>query len=287
MFPERLTISISGAITEGVDAFVTAYGSAFRAFADVVLVFLLQIEQILRGAPWWLVLLAVGVLGFTLTRRAWFAVGLIGATLLMGVLGLWDQAMQTLALMIAALVGAAAVGIPFGVVLARYPRLRLVFVPILDAMQTLPSFVYLVPALMLFGLGKVPALLATIIYATPPVVRLTDLGLRQANAEAVEAATAFGATRRQRLWWVEFPLALPSIMAGLNQATMMALSMVVVASMIGARGLGEEVLLGIQRLDTGRGVVAGIAIVALAIVLDRLTQASMRRLRRAPPGAGL
>ena len=286
MFPERLTISISGAITEGVDAFVAAYGSAFRAFADVVLVFLLQIEQILRGAPWWLVLLVIGALGFILTRRASFAVGLVGAALLMGVLGLWDQAMQTLALMIAALVGAAIVGIPFGVILARYPRLRMVFLPVLDAMQTLPSFVYLVPALMLFGLGKVPALLATVIFAMPPVARLTDLGLRQADAEAVEAANAFGATPRQRLFWVEFPLALPSIMAGLSQATMMALSMVVVASMIGARGLGEEVLLGIQRLDTGRGVVAGTAIVALAIVLDRLTQASMRRLQPSPSGDG-
>lgn len=280
MFPERLTISVSGAITEGVDAFVALYGSSFRAFADVVLIFLLQIEQVLRGAPWWLVLLVVGATGFALTRRMLFSAGLMGATLLMGVLGLWDQAMQTLSLMIAALIGAAAIGIPFGVALARYPRLRLILLPILDAMQTLPSFVYLVPALMLFGLGKVPALLATVIYATPPIVRLTDLGLRQANAEAVEAADAFGATRWQRLRWVEFPLALPSIMAGLNQATMMALSMVVVASMIGARGLGEEVLLGIQRLDTGRGLVAGVAIVAMAIVLDRLTQASMRRLRR-------
>lgn len=285
MFPERLTISISGAITEGVDAFVAAYGSAFRAFADVVLIFLLQIEHLLRGAPWWLVVLAIGALGFGLSRRILFAAGLMGAALLMGILGLWDQAMQTLALMIAALVFAAAIGIPFGVVLARYPRLRLVFLPILDAMQTLPSFVYLVPALMLFGLGKVPALLATVIYAVPPVARLTDLGLRHADADAVEAANAFGATPRQRLWWVEFPLALPSIMAGLNQATMMALSMVVVASMIGARGLGEEVLLGIQRLDTGRGLVAGTAIVALAIVLDRLTQASMRRLQRTPLSA--
>jgi glycine betaine/proline transport system permease protein len=287
MFPEHLTISISGAITEGVDAFVAAYGGAFRAFADIFLIFLLQIEQMLRGAPWWLVLLVIGATAFALTRRTVFAAGLMGAALLMGVLGLWDQAMQTLALMIAALVGAAAIGIPFGVILARYPRLRLVFLPVLDAMQTLPSFVYLVPALMLFGLGKVPALLATIIYATPPVARLTDLGLRQADAEAVEAANAFGATPWQRLRWVEFPLALPSIMAGLNQATMMALSMVVVASMIGARGLGEEVLLGIQRLDTGRGVVAGAAIVAMAIVMDRLTQASMRRLQHAPRGAGL
>ncbi len=282
MFPESLTLSISNSITSGVDAFVAAYGSAFRSFSDVVLIVLLQIEALLRGAPWWLVLIAIGALGFYLTRRVAFSAGIMAAALVMGVLGLWDQAMQTLSLMVAALIGAALIGIPFGLALARFPRMRLVLLPILDAMQTLPSFVYLVPALMLFGLGKVPALLATIIYATPPVARLTDLGIRQANSEAVEAAQAFGATPRQRLWWVEFPLALPSIMAGFNQATMMALSMVVVASMIGARGLGEEVLLGIQRLDTGRGIVAGAVIVALAIVLDRLTQASMRRLQHEP-----
>jgi len=282
MFPESLTLSISNSITSGVDAFVAAYGSAFRSFSDVVLIVLLQIEALLRGAPWWLVLIAIGALGFYLTRRVAFSAGIMAAALVMGVLGLWDQAMQTLSLMVAALIGAALIGIPFGLALARFPRMRLVLLPILDAMQTLPSFVYLVPALMLFGLGKVPALLATIIYATPPVARLTDLGIRQANSEAVEAAQACGATPRQRLWWVEFPLALPSIMAGFNQATMMALSMVVVASMIGARGLGEEVLLGIQRLDTGRGIVAGAVIVALAIVLDRLTQASMRRLQHEP-----
>jgi glycine betaine/proline transport system permease protein len=135
---------------------------------------------------------------------------------------------------------------------------------------------------MLFGLGKVPALLATVVYALPPVARLTELGIRQADAEAVESADAFGATPRQRLWLVELPLALPSIMAGINQATMLALSMVVVASMIGARGLGEEVLLGIQRLDVGRSVVAGAVIVLLAVVIDRLTQAAGRRLPHAP-----
>jgi len=169
------------------------------------------------------------------------------------------------------------IGLPAGIGLARSHRARIIARPILDAMQTLPSFVYLIPALMLFGLGKVPALFATLIYATPPLIRLTELGLRLVEDRFTEVAADLGATRWQRLWDIELPLALPNIMAGINQTIMMALSMVVIASMIGARGLGEEVLLGIQRLDVGRGLVAGLAIVLLAIVFDRITQAYGKR----------
>jgi len=197
----------------------------------------------------------------------------------MGVLGLWDEAMQTLALMLVATTLAVILGFPVGLILSRSRLARLIGLPILDAMQTLPSFVYLIPALMLFGLGKVPAIIATVIYAIPPVIRLVDLGLRQVDQQVLEAADAFGATPSQRLWKVELPLALPSIMAGINQATMMALSMVVIASMIGNRGLGQEVLLGINTLDVGRGAAAGLAIVAMAIVLDRTTQAYASRVQ--------
>ena len=145
--------------------------------------------------------------------------------------------------------------------------------PLLDIMQTMPSFVYLIPVLMLFGLGKVPAIFATVIYAAPPLIRLTDLGIRQVDGEVMEAINAFGANLWQQLFGVQLPLALPSIMAGINQTTMMALSMVVIASMIGARGLGEDVLVGIQTLNVGRGLEAGLAIVILAVVIDRITQA--------------
>lgn len=203
--------------------------------------------------------------------------------LLIGALGLWDHAMQTLALMLAATTISVAVGLPAGILVSRSDRLRRLVLPLLDAMQTLPSFVYLIPALMLFGLGKVPAIFATVVYAVPPVVRLTDLGLRLVDREVMEAAVAFGASRRQQLFGVQLPLTLPNIMAGVNQTTMMALSMVVISSMIGARGLGEEVLLGVQRLDVGRGAEAGVAIVALAIALDRITQAYGGR---APGAAG-
>jgi glycine betaine/proline transport system permease protein len=155
--------------------------------------------------------------------------------------------------------------------------------PVLDVMQTMPSFVYLIPVVMLFGLGKIPALIATVIYAAPPVVRLTDLGIRLVDREVLEAARAFGSSARQQLFWVQLPLALPNIMAGINQTTMMALSMVVIASMIGARGLGYEVLLGINRLEVGRGLLAGLGIVVLAILFDRITQSYGNRLRA--PGA--
>jgi glycine betaine/proline transport system permease protein len=164
-----------------------------------------------------------------------------------------------------------AIGIPLGISMAQSDRSESILKPILDGMQTMPSFVYLIPALMFFGLGRVPAVIATIIYAVPPVIRLTNVGIRTVDAEVVEAAMAFGAKKKQVLWDVQLPLAKPSIMVGINQTTMMALAMVVIGSMIGAKGLGMEVLLSINRIEVGRGFEAGISIVFLAIIIDRLT----------------
>jgi glycine betaine/proline transport system permease protein len=189
-----------------------------------------------------------------------------------GLLGLWSLMLQTLTLMLISSLISLAIGLPLGVAVAKARWVRLVVMPSLDIMQTMPSFVYLIPALMLFGLGKVPAILATIIYAVAPMIRLTALGIDSVDPEIKEAATAFGVTPWQMLFGVELPLARPSIMAGVNQTIMLALSMVVVASMIGARGLGEQVLNGIQTLDVGQGLEAGIGIVILAVVLDRITQ---------------
>ncbi|MGB1876508.1 MAG: ABC transporter permease [Rhodospirillaceae bacterium] len=279
MFPDSFTVSISKPINDFVDWLVVNYGDVFQLFSDSLLVVLVAIEGFFRDAPWWFVLLLIGLVAYGASRSLRLALGLVTLSFLMGVLGLWDEAMQTLALMLVATSIAVLIGLPFGVLLSRSDKTRLVGLPILDAMQTLPSFVYLIPALMLFGLGKVPAIIATVIYAVPPIIRLTDLGLREVNKEVLEAADAFGATPRQRLWKVELPLALPSIMAGINQATMMALSMVVIASMIGNRGLGQEVLLGINTLNVGRGAAAGLAIVAMAIVLDRTTQEYARRVQ--------
>lgn len=286
MFPDSLTISIAPPINAFVDWLVVTYGDGFQAFADGLLVVLVALEGFLRAAPWWYVVGLVGLVVYGASRRWFLSLGLMILTFLMGVLGLWDEAMQTLALMLVSTALAVLFGLPLGILLSRSRRVRFVGLPVLDAMQTLPSFVYLIPALMLFGLGKVPAIIATVIYALPPVIRLTDLGLRHVDAEVLEAAEAFGATPAQKLWKVELPLALPSIMAGINQATMMALSMVVIASMIGNRGLGQEVLLGINTLDVGRGAAAGLAIVAMAIVLDRTTQAYAQRVQavRRPGG---
>jgi glycine betaine/proline transport system permease protein len=199
------------------------------------------------------------------------------------VLGLWDLMLQTLTLMLISSLVALLIGLPAGILTAKYKLARALLLPTLDVMQTMPSFVYLIPALMLFGLGKVPAILATVIYALPPMIRLTALGIDHVDPEIKEAATAFGVTPLQMLVNVELPLARPSIMAGVNQTIMLALSMVVVASMIGARGLGEQVLNGIQSLDVGEGLEAGIGIVILAVVLDRITQGFGAR--RATDGA--
>ena len=185
--------------------------------------------------------------------------------------------MMTLAIIFAAVIISLAIGIPTGILMASNDKFARVLRPLLDAMQTMPSFVYLIPALMFFGLGKVPAVFATIIYAVPPVIRLTNVGIRGVPESVIEAAQAFGATSRQILLEVQLPLAFPSIMVGVNQTTMMALAMVVIASMIGARGLGMEVLLSINRIEVGRGFEAGLSIVLLAIMIDRITHALASR----------
>ncbi|MEQ8285058.1 proline/glycine betaine ABC transporter permease [Thalassospira sp.] len=282
MFPEQLNVPLGKWVNQFVDWLVINYGAAFEAFADSLLTVLVALEQVLRGAPWWVVLIAIAAITWHASKNWKLVVGLVVAMFAIGMLGLWDKAMQTLALMIVATSLSVMIGVPVGIAMALSNRLRAVMLPILDTMQTMPSFVYLIPALMLFGLGKVPAILATVIYAAPPVMRLTDLGIRLVDQEVLEASRSFGASRKQILFGVQLPLALPNIMAGINQTTMMSISMVVIASMIGARGLGEQVLMGIQRLDVGAGMEAGIAIVLLAVVFDRIGQAYGKRSQRSP-----
>jgi len=206
-----------------------------------------------------------------------FSIGLIDPQL-------WDNAMVTLSVMLVATILCIVIGIPVGLLISAQDRLRSLVIPLLDLMQTMPSFVYLIPAIMLFGLGAVPAIFATVIYAIPPVIRLTDLGIRLVDSGLGEACDAMGANRIQKLLGLQIPTALPNILQGINQTTMLALSMVVIASMIGTRGLGTEVLLGLQQLNVGRALEAGIAIVLLAIVMDRITQAYGRKLLRAQRG---
>lgn len=280
MFPEGLEWPLRRWVNEFVDWLIVNYADSFEALANSVLYVLVQIEALLRALPWWIVVLVLAGLTFHASRRIGLTVGVILSLLLIGSLGLWDPAMQTLALMLVAVGITVIIGVPVGIVMASSTIVRTVLRPILDLMQTMPSFVYLIPAVMLFGLGKFSAVLATVIYAVPPLIRLTDLGIRMVSDEVIESADAFGATARQKLFGVQLPLALPSIMAGINQSVMMALAMVVIASMIGARGLGEEVLLGLQRLDAGAGVAGGISIVALAVVLDRLSQSYGDRIQK-------
>jgi len=187
-------------------------------------------------------------------------------------MGLWSAMMETLSLVLASTLVAMLVGLPLGIAMARSDRVAAVVRPVLDLMQTMPAFVYLIPAAMFFGLGAVPGTIATVIFSMPPVVRLTNLGIRQVHVEFIEAGNAFGCTAWQLLFKVQLPNALPSIMAGINQTIMLSLSMVVIASMIGAGGIGNTVLTGIQRLDVGTGFEGGIAVVILAVILDRITQ---------------
>ena len=278
MFPEIISArAVRKSIDGFVDHLVTNYADALNAMSEPFLHVLVWLEKVLRGAPWWSVIIVAVLLAFAASRRVVFSLMMGVLLAMLGVLGLWDAGMQTLSLMIMATAISIIIGIPLGVITAKSNAVRSVMLPILDVMQTLPSFVYLIPVVMLFGLGKTPAIIATVIYAVPPLIRLTDLGIRLVDREVLEASRAFGASSAQQLFGVQLPLALPNIMAGINQTTMMALSMVVIASMIGARGLGYEVLLGINRLEVGRGLLAGLGIVILAVLFDRITQSYGKR----------
>jgi glycine betaine/proline transport system substrate-binding protein len=271
-FPQSLVLSIRRPVNDAVAALVSDHGAAFRAASHAILSVVVMLDTALGMVPWWLLIALFAGLAWAGTRRPPLTI-LVGLLMFaVGLLGLWDLMIQTLSLMLISSFVSLLIGLPVGIVVAKSAGPRAVILPTLDVMQTMPSFVYLIPALMLFGLGKVPAILATIIYCLPPMIRLTALGIAQVDQEIKEAATAFGVTPLRMLLEVELPLARPSIMAGVNQTIMLALSMVVVASMIGARGLGEQVLNGIQTLDVGKGLEAGIGIVILAIVLDRITQ---------------
>ncbi len=280
-FPDLIdTRALRKTIDGGFEWVVINFGETLEIAFLPVLRLLNAIEDVLVWLPWFAVLGLFAALLYSATR-SWKAAGAVAVMLFaMGMLGLWEPAMATVALMLTATFLAVVIGLPIGIAMSRSDRMRTVMLPVLDVMQTLPIFVYLIPFVMLFGPGKIPALLATIVFAVPPMIRLTDLGIRQVDAEVIEAVTSFGVTPRQRLLTVQIPLALPTIMAGINQTTMMALSMVVIASMIGAGGLGYQVLQGIQRLEVSRGLIAGLGIVFLAIIFDRIAQSYGRRAQR-------
>ncbi|OPX87226.1 MAG: Glycine betaine transport system permease protein OpuAB [Pelotomaculum sp. PtaB.Bin117] len=253
---------------DSVDAFSDAFNSGIAGFRDLLMV-----------VPWWTIIIIFAVLAWR--ASGWkLAIGTVIGLFFIYNLGLWLPFLDTLILVIISALVSIVIGLPLGILAGRNNRFHYVISPVLDVMQTMPSFVYLIPALLFFGIGKVPAVFATVIFAMPPVIRLTDLGIRQVPVELVEVGSAFGSTPRQLLWKIQFPVALPTIMAGVNQTMMLSLSMVVIAAMIGAGGLGAGVLEAIGQLKIGMGFEYGVAVVIMAIILDRLSQGVGRSVKR-------
>lgn len=276
---EFLSLPLGDWVNVAVDWLTVNLAVFFDAISDVIRVILTNLEHFLYWLPWPVVIAIFVLIAWRVT--GWRIALFVGAGLyFMGALGLWEASMTTLALIVTAVAISLLIGIPLGVVAARYDAVWAVIRPILDAMQTIPSFVYLIPAIMFFGIGNVPGVIATVIFAVPPAVRMTNLGIREVSSDVVEAAVAFGSTTWQLLMKVQLPLARPTIMAGVNQTIMLALSMVVVAGLVGAGGLGEQIVRALGHVDVGRGAEAGLAILVIAIILDRITMTLGQRKKK-------
>lgn len=269
---QRTLVPLDIWVDQGLDWLVDNFRPVFQAVRWPIDTTLNAIEAGLLAVPAVIMIVVISLLAWQLSGRR-LAIGTLLSLIVVGLIGAWSEAMVTLALVLTSVIFCVAIGLPVGIWLARSDRAANALRPLLDAMQTTPAFVYLVPIVMLFGIGNVPGVVVTIIFALPPLIRLTNLGIRQVRGDLVEAARSFGATPRQLLLKVQLPLAMPTIMAGVNQTLMLALSMVVIASMIAVGGLGQMVLRGIGRLDMGLATVGGVGIVLLAIILDRMTQA--------------
>ena len=254
-------------------------GDAIEAFFDPLYFFLVWLEKLLIATPWPIILVLVASFAYLGSRSWQLALGSVVSFMLIGYFGMWKDMMATISLISVATLICIAVGIPIGILMSRYDRVQGAITPILDLMQTIPIFVYLLPVVMLLGIGRVPGLIAVCVYALPPIIRLTNLGIRLVDKEILEAADAFGSSYRQKLFSVQIPLALPNIFAGVNQTIMMALAMVVIASMIGVKGLGMPVLQAVQNQYLTLGLMNGLAIVALAIIFDRVSQRYGQRLQ--------
>lgn len=279
MDPDSLR-DLKKAIDLGFRNFTRAYGDTIESVFEPLLYFLVWLEKLLIGTPWPIVVLVAGVVAWYGARSWVVCFGTVTSFLVIGYFGMWENTMATLAIISVATVLCIGVGIPVGILMSRSDRMQSIVTPILDVMQTIPSFVYLIPVVMLLGIGKVPGLIAVCIYAIPPIIRLTNLGIRLVDYEVLEAAESFGASYRQKLFGVLMPLALPNIFAGVNQTIMMALAMVVIASMIGVKGLGQPVLQAISNQYLALGLMNGLAIVALAIIFDRISQRLGARLQK-------
>lgn len=270
-FPFELDIN-KNAIDESVRAFSVKYDSFFGGIRGFLLWFVNIVNSALEIVPWFVWILLVAFLSWKVSKKISSAILYGGLLFTIGLLGLWDAMYVTLSIVIVSVIISLILGFPLGVFIGSNDRANKIARPILDTMQTMPVFVYLIPALLFFGLGKPPAVIATTIYAIVPMIRLTSHGIRQIDKEVVEASLSFGSTKMQSLIKVQIPQALPTIMTGVNQTLMMAMAMVVTTSMIGAAGLGMEVLISVNRVEIGRGLISGTAVVIIAVILDRLTQ---------------
>ena len=260
--------------------FTRSYGAEIEQFFEPLLMFLVWFEKLFINTPWPLIISVILLLAWLGSRSLVIVIGTFFSFMLIGYFGMWEDTMSTLAIILVATFLCIAIGIPIGVAMARSNTVQTIVVPVLDVMQTIPSFVYLIPVVMLLGIGKVPGLIAVCIYAIPPIVRLTNLGIRLVDKDVLEAADSFGANYWQKLFGVQMPLALPTIFAGVNQTIMMALAMVVIASMIGVKGLGLPVLRAISNQYLALGLMNGLAIVVLAIIFDRVTQKIGQRMQK-------
>lgn len=268
--------SIDGAFR----GFTREYGEVLERLFDPLREFLLFSEHLLTRSPWPAVVAVIAVIAWIASRSWKIVLGTVLTLLAIGVFGMWDDTMKTVSMIFVCTVVALVLGVPIGILASRSDRLQRLITPALDVMQTMPSFVYLIPVVMLLGIGRVPGVIAVVIYAIPPVIRFTNLGIRLVDRDLLEAADAFGSSTWQRLSKVQMPLALPTIMAGINQTIMLSLAMVVIASMIGVQGLGQPVLKAISNQYFTMGILNGLAIVGIAIIFDRVSQAYGKRLQR-------
>ena len=269
---------------KGIDAsykdFAREWGDVIDAMFDPLLKMLVFFEKTLIATPWPIFMLVLVALTYWGSRSIKLCVGTVLAFVFIGYFRMWEETMSTIAIILTSVIMSVAIGLPTGIAMSRSDRTQKIVTPILDIMQTMPPFVYLIPIVMLMGIGKIPGLIAVVIYAIPPLIRLTNLGIREVDQEALEAADAFGATKRQKLFQVQLPLALPTIFAGINQTIMMALVMVIIASMIGVKGLGQPVLQSIYNQYFTKRVLYGLAIVIVAIVFDRVSQSYGQRIQK-------
>ena len=269
---------------KGIDAsykdFAREWGDVIDAMFNPLLKMLVFFEKTLIATPWPIFMIVLVALTYWGSRSIKLCVGTVLAFVFIGYFRMWEETMSTIAIILTSVIMSVAIGLPTGIAMSRSDRTQKIVTPILDIMQTMPPFVYLIPIVMLMGIGKIPGLIAVVIYAIPPLIRLTNLGIREVDQEALEAADAFGATKRQKLFQVQLPLALPTIFAGINQTIMMALAMVIIASMIGVKGLGQPVLQSIYNQYFTKGVLYGLAIVIVAIVFDRVSQSYGQRIQK-------